>query len=473
MSLTQEVSHGASVYRPRSSAQTSLYKLLVERFDHFEDIYPERFTKSHGFYRQVISHVVRNYLWCGDLTQGFARVRCPDCHHEYLLAFSCRGRWFCPSCHEKKVVQFGEQLRENILYPLPHRQYVFSIPIILRKIFLYNRKLLSILCKAAADSLLIFLRTVTGLKDGIVGAVMTIQTFGDYARWHPHIHAIVADGLFRRNGVFYVMPKTSLKPLAELFRGRLLQLLVKEGVIDNSFVAMLMKWKHTSGFNVDNSVRIAKGDEKGITALAQYIIRNAFSMDKLSYNRDTGMVVYRSKMTHGKNKKNFSISTADEFIADITQHIPDKSFQLVRYYGWYSNRMRGERRKLDGGDCSEEQKSETIDISKLTMLDVKDYKPRRIPPPLWRECIKKVWEVDPLICPHCQAEMKIISFIVERKVIRKILTHLKLWSGNNIRGSPFWAAKLKSSSSHSRHERYYEPVDDGWPGYEEPVYNKD
>ena len=473
MNLTQELSRKASVYRPRSPTQASLYKLLANRFDHFETSYPERFSKSHGFYRQVITQVVRNYLWCGDLTQGFARVRCPDCHHEYLLAFSCRGRWFCPSCHEKKVVQFGEQLRENILYPLPHRQYVFSIPIILRKLFLYNRKLLSTLCKAAADSLQIFLRIATGLKDGIVGAVMTIQTFGDYAKWHPHIHAIVADGLFRRNGVFYVMPQTSLKPLAELFRARLLKLLVKEVVIDDSFVAMLMKWNHTSGFNVDNSVRIARGDEKGITALAQYIIRNPFSLDKLSYNQDTGMVVYKSKMTHGKNKKNFSISTADEFIADITQHIPEKSFQLVRYYGWYSNRMRGERRKLEDGDCSGEHETEVVDIRKLTMIDVGEYRPRRIPPPLWRECIKKVWEVDPLICPHCQAEMKILSFIVERKVIRKILTHLKLWPGNDIRGSPSWPGKLRPSSSSSRHERHYEPVDDGWPGYDEPVYGSD
>ncbi|MBU0943332.1 MAG: transposase [Proteobacteria bacterium] len=81
-------------------------------------------------------------------------------------------------------------------------------PIILRKFFFYNRKLLSTLSKAAADSLQVFLRTVLGLKDGIFGAVLTIQTFGDSARWHPHIHAIVADGLFRRNGVFYVMPKT-------------------------------------------------------------------------------------------------------------------------------------------------------------------------------------------------------------------------------------------------------------------------
>jgi Putative transposase/Transposase zinc-binding domain len=429
MTLTRKVSRRASVYRPRSPTRTALYELLATRFDYFEAIYPERFSKSHGFYRSVISRVVHNYLWCGDLTQGFARVRCPDCHHEYLLAFSCRGRWFCPSCHEKKVVQFGEQLRENILYPLPHRQYVFSIPIILRKLFLYKRKLLSTLCKAAADSLQIFLRTVTGLKDGIVGAVMTIQTFGDYARWHPHIHAIVADGLFRRNGVFYVIRGTSLRPLAELFRARLLKLLVKEGVIDDSLVAMLMKWKHTSGFNVDNSVRISRDDEKGITALAQYIIRNPFSLDKLSYNQETGMVVYKSKMTHGKNKKNFSISTADEFIADITQHIPEKSFQLVRYYGWYSNRMRGERRK--------------------------------------------VWEVDPLVCPHCQAEMKIVSFIVERKVIRKILTHLKLWTGNAIRGSPHWPGKVGASPTTSKQERRYDPVDDGWPGYDEPVYGSD
>ena len=31
-----------------------------------------------------------------------------------------------------------------------------------------------------------------------------------------------------------------------------------------------------------------------------------------------------------------------DFIAAITQHIPDKSFQQVGYYGWYSNKMRGQ-----------------------------------------------------------------------------------------------------------------------------------
>jgi hypothetical protein len=32
---------------------------------------------------------------------------------------------------------------------------------------------------------------------------------------------------------------------------------------------------------------------------------------------------------------------ADDFLAATTQHIPDKGAQMVRYYGWYSNKMRG------------------------------------------------------------------------------------------------------------------------------------
>ncbi|WP_407929139.1 transposase zinc-binding domain-containing protein [Desulfomarina profundi] len=38
--------------------------------------------------------MVNKYLECGDLHQGFARTKCLDCHHEFILAFSCRGRWF-------------------------------------------------------------------------------------------------------------------------------------------------------------------------------------------------------------------------------------------------------------------------------------------------------------------------------------------------------------------------------------------
>nr|MBC8362431.1 transposase zinc-binding domain-containing protein [Candidatus Desulfatibia profunda] len=49
--------------------------------------------------------MIYRYLDCGILHNGFARVRCEDCGHEYLLAFSCKRRHFCPSCHQKRVVE--------------------------------------------------------------------------------------------------------------------------------------------------------------------------------------------------------------------------------------------------------------------------------------------------------------------------------------------------------------------------------
>ncbi len=54
----------------------------------------------------------------------------------------------------------------------------------------------------------------------------------------------------------------------------------------------------------------------------------------------------------------------------------------------------------------------------------------------WRECIKKMWEVDPLECPNCGGEMKIVSFITEESVVRQILEHLNLWAEKLSRDPP-------------------------------------
>ncbi len=49
-----------------------------------------------------------------------------------------------------------------------------------------------------------------------------------------------------------------------------------------------------------------------------------------------------------------------------------------------------------------------------------------VPSKGWAEMIRKVYEVDPLLCPSCGGQMKIISFIEDHKVIDKIIDHLKL-----------------------------------------------
>ncbi|MBN2231699.1 MAG: transposase zinc-binding domain-containing protein, partial [Deltaproteobacteria bacterium] len=81
-----------------SSHTASITSLAPDRpaFDDFERHYEQQFAGTYGYLRRVIPDVVNRYHACGDLRQGFARIRCPECHHEYLLSFSCRGRWFCP-----------------------------------------------------------------------------------------------------------------------------------------------------------------------------------------------------------------------------------------------------------------------------------------------------------------------------------------------------------------------------------------
>ena len=85
--------NGLSVYHPRQPQQSVLWKLLDRHYSTFAERYEQVFLKTYGYRRAVVDDVVRDYLKCGDLREGFARVRCPDCCHEYLLAFSCKGRW--------------------------------------------------------------------------------------------------------------------------------------------------------------------------------------------------------------------------------------------------------------------------------------------------------------------------------------------------------------------------------------------
>jgi hypothetical protein len=334
------------------------------------------------------------------------------------LAFSCKGRWFCPSCHQKKVLLFGEFIKESVAYPLPHRQYVFSLPKMLRVYFRNNRELLKRLCQIANECLLEYLRQVTRQPDGQLGMIMTIHTFGEYMGYNCHLHALVADGLFSPSGMFYVAPKLSTKPLEQLFRVRVLKMLVEEGPLGKEMARKLLSWKH-SGFSVHNGKPIQRGDDDGLERVAQYIIRNPFSEKKMTYNDQSGMVIYRSRK-HANTKRNFEVFSAQEFIAAITQHIPDKGFQMVRYYGWYSNRARGERAKQAA------ERAEVENPCNLQVIDVSDYEPRRLPSKKWRELIKKVWEVDPFECPRCGAEMKMIALIDDSAVIEKILRHLGL-----------------------------------------------
>jgi len=105
---------------------------------------------THGAWRAVVSEVTDKFLACGVLEHGFARVRCDACAYEYLLALSCKARYFCPSCHAKRLALWTLWLEETLLAPVPHRQVVLTIPKRLRTWCLYRRARLSDLARVAA-----------------------------------------------------------------------------------------------------------------------------------------------------------------------------------------------------------------------------------------------------------------------------------------------------------------------------------
>ena len=63
----------------------------------------------------------------------------------------------------------------------------------------------------------------------------------------------------------------------------------------------------------------------------------------------------------------------------------------------------------------------------IKIIEHRALKPRRIPSRSWRELIKKVWVVNPRLCPKGQHEMRIVSIINDAQIIEHILRHVSMW----------------------------------------------
>jgi hypothetical protein len=89
----------------------------------------------------------------------------------------------------------------------------------------------------------------------------------------------------------------------------------------------------------------------------------------------------------------------------------NRFFFMVCYYGLYANAHRGKVRKAGANPLALRMAEEHL---------------KRIPSKGWAEMIRKVYEVDPMVCPRFGGPMKVIAFITEYAVVDRIIDHLKL-----------------------------------------------
>jgi hypothetical protein len=294
-------------------------------------------------------------------------------------------------------------MREELLLDVAHHQVVFVIPKMLRIFFKYKRRLLGDLCRAAVKALLKYLQATTGteLRPGVVAV---IQTSGDRINFHVHLHCLVTEGGEDPDGIFHHLDSFQDSLLAEFFSREVFAVLLGEELISEAVVEKIASWRH-SGFSVHSKVRAQT--RKEAERVGKYMIRPLLSLERLSFSDKEGKVCYR----YGKEAEEVERMDYLEFIARVTSHIPDKGQVTVRYYGLYGNAHRGKVRKAQ--------------MDKHPFILIEEESPR-VPRRGWAEMIRKVFEVDPLTCPKCQSQMRIIAFLTDYAVVDRIIAHLKL-----------------------------------------------
>lgn len=363
--------------------------------------------------RAVEGNVLERFLECGDLHRGFARIRCGGCGHDLLLAFSCKTRYFCPSCHQKRV--YGDWVESTVLRLVPHRQYVFTVPKLIRPFFAYRRSLLGELCRIIARALTQAYGTATPAPAPALSSSCRPSAISPTS---TPMCMLVADGVFDASGRSIPLLPIPEGLLAERLRREVLGLLVRREVTLPPLAGQMLAWRH-SGFSVHNQVRVASGDAEVRKSLAGYMLRAPFSLEKTTYDAARGMVIYRSKL-HATLKRNFQVMPGVAWLELLCKHVPDRHEHMVRYYGRYSSRTRGaerERPEIEEPDAESARQA------------------RQAAKAAWAKLIRKVYEVDPLECPKCGAQMRVIALIEDPAVIERILSWLRLWGARGPRCS--------------------------------------
>jgi hypothetical protein len=104
------------------------------------------------------------------------------------------------------------------------------------------------------------------------GVVTVVQTFGDGARSHPHVHALVSRGGWTASGEWIPLPQADEGAAEKLFRHKVLALLRRRGLVSQERIELLNSWRRR-GFSVHNRVFVHPREGREFEALVRYMMR--------------------------------------------------------------------------------------------------------------------------------------------------------------------------------------------------------
>ena len=93
-----------AAYARRRPERTVLYRLVQRHLETYLALAREGDWDGQRM-PAAAEREFRRYLECGILACGFCRARCPECGHDFLVAFSCKGRAVCLSCNARRMAE--------------------------------------------------------------------------------------------------------------------------------------------------------------------------------------------------------------------------------------------------------------------------------------------------------------------------------------------------------------------------------
>ena len=184
---------------------------------------------------------------------------------------------------------------------------------------------------------------------------------------------------------------------------------------------------HNLGFSLHANVRVSGCARERLEKLIRYAARPAIATERLSLSLD-GRVLYKFKRCWKDGTSAIALEPL-AFIERLVALIPRPRHPLLTYHGVLApaSKLRSliAPMQLVEGDavCPMSEVPGSLDAGAE-----QEPKPRRKTTKYytWAELIKRVFLEDILHCPECNGARRIISFIIDPIVIRKILVHLGL-----------------------------------------------
>jgi Putative transposase len=167
------------------------------------------------------------------------------------------------------------------------------------------------------------------------------------------------------------------------------------------------------------------------TAGLFYLLRPALSTQRLSYNAGEDWVRYRPKKGPPGDPEVFQWKPLD-FLERFAKLIPPARLHLVRYHGALAPRSplrptltRAAREGLAYEELLAGVPAGAVGAT-LAAIGKAAREAVSAAARSWAACLRRVFEVEPLICPACSEEMVLVAAINDDGELRRLMAHLNL-----------------------------------------------